>query len=141
MSKKLNIQENVTTNIAVEERPKTSKEIAKEKLEKIMREELRMVKGIFQNFESPGLSLRLQVRKYKDHFFDMTLEDGKEYEVPLYIARHLNGIDATAEHLNGKLGTCSYAIHSYIVDKNGNPIVSHEKRKKRYGFQSLDFAA
>jgi len=120
---------------------KDKKALGKEKLDRFMKEELRMVKGVFQNFETPGLSLRLQVRKYPGHFFDKVMEDGKVYEVPLYIARHLNGIDATAEAINGEIGSCSYAIHSYIMDANGLPIISHEKKKHRYGFQSMDFAS
>lgn len=141
-TKELNIKENCAP--AVVDVPKATpdqKSLGKEKRDRYYREEMRMVKGIFQNFETPGGSLRLQVRKYKEHFFDKTMEDGQEYEVPLYIARHLNGIDATAEAINGKLGSCSYPVSSYLMDVSGKPIISTEKRKKRFGFQSLDFAA
>ena len=139
-SKNLDISKNVTVDKVIPPIEKTAKEAAKEKLQNFMKEELRTVKGIFQNFETPGGNLRVQVRKYPGHFFDQVLTDGVECEVPLYIARHLNGIDVTAEGINGKLGTCSYAIHSHIMDKNGVPIVSTDKRKKRFGFQSLEFA-
>lgn len=113
---------------------------AKERLKKIMNEELKMVRGIFQNFETPGMALELQVRKYPGHFFKQVLEDGKECEVPLYIARHLNGIDATAEAINGQVGTCAYPVHSYVVDMHGNPTISVAKRKRRFGFLSSEFS-
>lgn len=139
MSKNLNMRDSVMvdnmTKLGSDE-----KKAAKEKLEKFMKEELRMVRGVFQNFETPGMNLELQIKKYPGHFFHMVLEDGKECEVPLYVARHLNGIDATATAINGKLNTCSYPQHSYILDKEGKPTVSVDKRKKRFGFQSMEFA-
>lgn len=112
----------------------------KEMLRKYMNEEMKMVWGTFQNFETPGAALRLQVKKYPGFEFDKTMEDGKAYEVPLYIARHLNGIDITATAINGDLGTCSYAVHSHIMDSSGNPIINTAKRKRRYGFQSAEFS-
>lgn len=142
MSKiKLNISEAQTPTTEVVKLTVEEKETAKQKLQRFMKEELRMVKGVFQNFETPGMALPLQIRKYPGHFFNQLLEDGKECEVPLYVARHLNGIDATAIAIDGKLGTCSYEVHSHIMDSSGRPIVSHDKRKKRFGFQSLEFAS
>ena len=117
-----------------------NKEESKKKLEKFMQEELKMVKGIFQFFECPGMAAPINVKKYPGHFFSMNMQDGQEYEIPLYVARFLNGIDVTAEAISGKLNTCSYPVNSYIMDKNGNPIASPTKRKKRFGFQSLEFA-
>ncbi len=136
---KLNIKDSVTT-ADVPTVGTDAKLAAKEKLDRFIKEETRMVKGVFQNFENPGGSLQLQVRKYKGHFFNQVLKDGEEYEVPLYVARHLNGIDVTAEALNGKLGTCSYEVHKFLCDANGMPIINRETRKKRYGFQSMEFA-
>lgn len=140
-NKMLNIQSSAAPTIQVPKLSEEEKKAAKAKLEKYMKEELRKVKGIFQNFETPGMAVPIQVRKYPGHFFSMTMEDGKEYEVPLYIARHLNGIDVTAEAIDGKLGTCSYPISSHIMDKDGNPTVSVSKRKRRFGFQSVDFGS
>jgi trehalose-6-phosphate synthase len=138
--KEVNIIGSVTPVIAPQV-SKEEKDLAKEKLARFMKEEMRIVKGVFQNFENPGAELRLQVRKYKGHFFDQVLKDGEECDVPLYIARHLNGIDVTAEHINGKLGTCSYEVHSHLMDANGVPILNRANRKKRYGFQSMEFGA
>lgn len=139
-SKKLNIQESVSPSNTVPILSSDAKKSAKEKLEGYMREELKLVKGIFQNFETPGMAVPIQIRKYKGHFFNQILEDGKEHEIPLYVARFLNGIDVTAEAIGGKLGTCSYPVNSYIMDKDGNPTVNVSKRKKRFGFQSIEFA-
>lgn len=115
------------------------KEEAKRKLAKFIEEETKMVKGIFQFFECPGSSATVTVKKYKGYEFAKTMTDGKEYEVPLYVARFLNGIDVTAEAIGGKLGTCSYAVSKYLMDKDGNPMVVNDVRKKRFGFQSLEF--
>lgn len=142
--KKLNIKESVTPNVEKkEETPvliKDRKKIGAEKLERYMKEELRMVKGIFQFFECPGMGTKITVRKYPGHMFEKEMQDGKEYEIPLYVARFLNGIDVTAEALNGDIGTCSYEVHSYLTDQMGNPIINRNKRKRRFGFQSLEFA-
>jgi hypothetical protein len=116
------------------------KEEARRKLEKFMQEETKTVKGIFQFFESPGMATKITVRKYPGHLFEMTMTDGQEYTIPLYVARFLNGIDVTAEKIGGNIGTCSYEVHQHIMDANGLPIISHAKRKKRFGFQSLEFA-
>lgn len=116
------------------------KAAAKEKLAKFMKEESRIVKGVFRFFESEGMSAKIIVKKYKElPVFEKEMIDGQEYEIPLYVANHLNGIDITAEAIDGKLGTCSYALHSYLVDKNGAPIVTAQKRKHRFGFHSQSF--
>lgn len=140
MSKSLNVTASVTPTTSQAKLSAEAKEAAKKKLEGFMKEETRMVKGVFQNFECPGGTAPIFVKKYPGIApFNMTMADGQEYEVPLYVARFLNGIDATAESINGKLGTCSYPVHSHIMDKDGNPTISLEKRKRRYGFQSLEF--
>ncbi len=138
-SKKLNVQESVTPNVEVPTITKDRKALGKEKLERYMKEELKMVKGIFKFFECPGMGAKITVKKYPGHMFAQEMQDGQEYEVPLYVARFLNGIDVTAEAIGGKLGTCSYEVHGYLMDKNGMPIVNKEKRKSRFGFQSLEF--
>jgi hypothetical protein len=91
------------------------------------------------------------------------MTDGETYEVPLYVARHLNGVDITAGALgdfkekNTKIGTCSYAVHGFkmngstmaappvegFVEGNATLIPSFThvvKRVQRYGFQSMDFS-
>lgn len=160
MSKDLNIAKNVTPAVESTHISKTKKDAAKDKLASLIAEETKMVKGIFQCFETPGATVKITVRKYPGiQPFDMTMTDGQIYEVPLYVARHLNGIDKTAGALgdpntrNSNIGTCSYPVHGFLW-KNGAPppgaamgdggipvpIVGVAKRVKRFGFQGLEFA-
>ena len=127
----------------------------RERIEKIMREELRMVKGRFKFYKCPGGNTMVHVRKYspkKVPEFKEQMYDGKVYEVPLYVARFLNGIDAQAGDLNRVLNTCSYPVHAWAWPKgqaNPNPgqvmgdtvipILSVGKREQRVGFESLAF--
>lgn len=143
---------------------KSTKELAKEKLRQLMKEESRTVKGIFQCFETPGATVTVNVKKYPDPdqggipAFSKTMTDGETYEIPLYVARFLNGVDATAGAMgdankrNINIGTCSYPVHGFkssgdTLASSGQdargipvPIIGISKRVKRYGFQSLEFA-
>lgn len=132
---------------------------AKEKLKQFVEEERRLVKGRFRCFESPGSRQRIIYRKYKDlKMFDMWMTDGEVYEIPLYIARHLNGVDVTAGAIDGKVGSCSYPVHGFKWDQGqpmpqstlGScittgepgipvPLIGVAKRVRRYGFESLQF--
>ena len=128
----------------------------KDKLQSFIEEETKMVKGRFRCFDNPGSSVRIQVRKYKGvQMFDKTMIDEGTYEIPLYVARHLNGIDATATHINGKVNTCSYPIHGFksvgdnlpasyeVAGPDGPklaPVDNIVKRVRRYGFESLEFS-
>ena len=145
-TKELNIAKNVTA--AVEHAPLTPdrKAEAKAKLDRLMKEESKLVKGMFQFFECPGMSAKITVKKYPGPekggipSFAKEMVDGQMYEVPLYVARFLNGIDVTAEAIGGKLGTCGYKISSFLMDANGVPVITHDKSKRRFGFQSMEFA-
>lgn len=164
MSKvKLNIADNVTP-ISAPHISKSQKEHAAEVLQRMLKEETQIVKGIFQCFETPGATVKISLKKYPEKFtpmFDKTMTDGMQYEVPLYVARHLNGIDATVGAAqdpslprNTFIGTCSYPKHGFVLPGKGAepqfgqvgaggvpvPIVGIVKRVKRFGFQSLEFA-
>ena len=129
-----------------------SKETPEDRIRRLQEEETKLVSGRFRNFESPGGSLRVQIKKYKNvPMFDKTLIDNEVYEVPLYVARHLQGIDHIAKELNGKINTCAYPVHGHImngsewapahVNEHGIPIASVQVAKwiRRYGFESLQF--
>ncbi len=142
---------------------KSSREATDSKQRELIKEETRLVKGIFQCFETPGSSTKIVVRKYPERLgvpmFEKVMTDGETYEIPLYVARHLNGIDVSSGALgnpntrNINLGTCSYAVHGFKY-QNGMapqvnpgqdagipvPIVGVAKRVRRFGFQSLEFA-
>lgn len=129
-------------------------ESPKERLKKLIEEESQIVRGRFRCFESPGGSLRVQLKKYKElPMFDKTMIDNRIYEVPLYVARHLNGVDHLAKGVNGKINTCAYPVHGHLMvgdewaptsfDSNGNPLPTTQISKwvRRYGFESLQFDA
>lgn len=122
-------------------------------LKKFIEEETKLVKGRFKNYEAPGGNLNFRAGKYPGQpIFSINFQDGETYKVPLWVARHLNGIDATAKALNGKIGSCSYPIHGFKWDagksapesgigEGGVPVPSTTiaKRTQRFGFESLEF--
>lgn len=179
MSKKIestNLSQSVTAAIEAPYVAPTTKDAAAEKLMKFMQSESRLVRGIFQFFENPGATQKIHYKKYPtpaemrkrglsggvEPFFKV-MTDGREYEVPLYIAKYLNGIDDTANAFgnantrNANIGTCSYPIHGFKYAGDSAPasqlgfgpagegmipvpIIGITQRKKRFGFQSLEFA-
>jgi len=165
-TKKPNLAESITQ---LADKPlhvsKSVKDLAKEKIQELIKEETRLVKGIFQCFESPGATVTITVRKYPGiQPFVKSMSDGLIYEIPLYVARHLNGIDISAGLMgdenkrNQNIGTCSYPIHGFRSNNgqlapselgvvgNGEatnipvPMFQVTKRVKRYGFQSMEFS-
>lgn len=139
-------EESSTSNESI-----SSKIGSKELLNKFIEEETRLVKGRFRNHEVPGGSLPLFIKKYPNvPPFQQVLEDGKTYEVPLYVARHLNGTDATATKTNKKINTCAYPTHGFKsvggeiprgVDAGNTvvPIIGPIKWTRRYSFESMEF--
>jgi hypothetical protein len=133
--------------------PKTKKQLCMEKLKPYIEEETKIVKGIFRNYETPGASAPIQVIKYPGiPGFQETMTDNETYEIPLYVARFLNGTDITAKGCDEKIHTCSYETHGFLwsagapmprgsQDDKGIPvpIIGVAKRTRRYGFESLQF--
>lgn len=128
-----------------------NKQMNNEKLQKLIKEETKLVKGRFRIYDRPGAKEKVLCRKYPGiPEFDQTMVDGVMYEIPLYVARHLNGIDACAEGCDRNIHTCQQAIHGFKI-MNGNlapsdiapngipvPVVGITWKKK-YGFESLEF--
>jgi hypothetical protein len=134
---KLQIQGSVTPAAYGAHVSKETKEATKKKIEELIKEETKIVRGIFQYM----------------------------YEIPLYVARFLNGVDVSAGAMgdsntrNANIGTCSYGVHGFqMAGANGQmtagyeahvpqlgntivPIVGITKRVKRFGFQSTEFGA
>lgn len=159
MAKILNVSGSVTPTVEAPHVSKSMKEIAKERIQEFMKEEMKLVKGIFKCFETPGASVKIIVKKYPGtQPFEKLMSDGETYEIPLYVARHLNGTDVTAGALsdhtvkNVRIGTCSYPVHGFkwkcgdapksVEGMDGAlvPLLGVSKRVQRYGFQSLEFA-
>ena len=105
----------------------TKKDI-KEKvdIERMKAKDAEIVKGIFHHHEQPGGTLKFSFKYYRGQSVeDYEFDDGKMYEIPLGVARHLN-----------KSGR--YPIHEYKLDDEGHP--SQEgKRIARYSFESTEF--
>ena len=132
---------------------KTKKEETQGLLDKFIKEETKLVKGKFINYEIPGASQRIFYKKYPHPVpvFDQVMHDGETYEIPLYVARHLNGIDVTSKQGNGKINSCAYPTHAYKMDPSKgipecreeggimSPMTVPGKWTKRYGFSSLEF--
>jgi len=151
------VVEDSIENNSKKELPKalTSKEIAKARLEKLIEEEgKKLVKGRFRNYETPGASVEIQCRKYPENkvpFFKKKMLDNEIYEIPLYVARWLNGTDICAEALNGRINSCSFVVHGYAAqpdgsftqsdqDEHGIPVpIFTNKYTRRYGFESLEY--
>lgn len=77
--------------------------------------------AIFRYHEQPGGTLKFAYRRYKDEkTTDYELTDGQKYQLPYGVIRHVNE-------------DCAYPEHNYIMDVNGNPIVS-----KRKGYQRME---
>lgn len=93
------------------------------------KEESRVVKGTFRCHEPRGGSVKFVFRKYKwDPVKTYFLEDGKEYELPLSVARHLNQ-------------NCNYGVHSQVMDSQGNPTIDRSgKVVSRMNFESLQYS-
>ncbi len=154
--KELNVAASVTPLVVVSKADPEKIKIGKSKLEKFIEEERKLVKGRFRAIESPGSRQKIQQRKYKDlPMFDQWMTDGEIYEIPLWVARWLNGIDITAEAINGKVNSCSYPIHGFksageqlaaCREEYGPdgirlvPIDNIAKRERRYAFESLEFS-
>lgn len=169
MTKTQEVAKTVTPSIETGEM--YSKEEGARFLQKMMQEETKLVKGRFRQLESPGKGERIQCKKYPTPAdmrkrnqsggvepFDKYMVDGEVYEIPLYVARHLNGFDMTARKIDGKVGSCSYPVHGFKWDRNDPmgpasalgagptgemgvpvPLVGINKRVRRFAFESLEF--
>jgi hypothetical protein len=95
-------------------------------LEKMRKEDSKMVKGIFTCLEPKGGEVTFSYLKYKGETTkNYTLKDGKEYTLPLGVVKHLNNI--------------GWEVHSHMLDKDGNPYVGIGKKEKRFVFQSNEY--
>lgn len=152
MAKNLNVAASVTPISGLHVSRET-KELAKEKIKELIAEETKMVLGTFICFETPGASATITVRKYPGvPTFSKTMKDGESYQIPLYVARFLNGQDVSVGAVDNPnkgsqlIGTCQYGVHGWKMDhaddfKQGIdtggtvvPTVGITKRVKRYGF-------
>ncbi|MBE3085567.1 MAG: hypothetical protein IMZ64_05045 [Bacteroidetes bacterium] len=148
--KKLDVIGNITVSSEVPTFTQSEKESAKQKLQQFVDEEgFKMVRGRFRILDCPdGTPDKIIVRKYKNvPVFTKTMISGGTYEIPLYVARHLQGYDVTATHIGGEIHSCAYAVHGYInKSEAGLPEHNLDQRftepktyVRRYAFESLEF--
>ena len=115
------------TNYGKSKRTEEEKKKASEQIEKARKEDAQLVKGVFKNLECPGGDLQFAYHAYKGEptrVYHMI--DGKEYEIPLGVAKHINR-------------QCKYKKSKYLVDKDGNRMIADDKPVERYQFVSTDF--
>jgi|SRR6185503_19577566 len=106
---------------------KEAKEQVKVNLKYMRDQDAEMVRGVFHFYEVPGGLLEFVYKAYReDDVEKYSLEDGKIYNIPRGVARHLN-----------KSGW--YPVHAYATDKDGKPVARVGQKVARYGFSSLEF--
>lgn len=86
-----------------------------------------MVTGIFKNLECSGGDAFVTYHQYKEDPTDVYhLWDGKEYTLPLGVAKQINNV-------------CKYKRSKYLIDKDGNNMLTSDKPIERYQFVSTKF--
>lgn len=115
-------------NLTKEPTPDLSeKELGKARWKALYEEEKKIVRGRFDYKECPGGVMEFTYRKFKEEpLKNYSLKDGEVYEIPLYVARHLNK-------------ECNFPSHTFKNDEQGRPQTVIAERIHRTGFQSLDF--
>ena len=110
--------------------PKTpaKKSVSKEEMEKLRKEDNKLVKGVFRCHEPRGGSVTMVYKEYKgDPVRRFVMHDGQQYEIPYGLAKMINR-------------ECGYYIHGHVLDENGNSLV--DKKNKwisRMNFESTAF--
>lgn len=107
----------------------TKNELSQDQAFRIHKEkDLRIVKGIFKNYEAPGQTLKFWYKKYKDvPERQYVLEHNKTYEIPYMVQDHINN-------------NCVYVMSQWLQDETGRPHQGAGKEiVKRFGFHSLEF--
>jgi len=96
-------------------------------LDALYKKESQRVKVRFRNLEMPGGKVSFPYRKYEqDPLMQYELEDGKDYELPVHLIKHLNNNVGQIEH-------------KYLLDSSGRPTMTTQSRKRRFMLESLEF--
>lgn len=106
---------------------KMSPEELKKELKRQRDIDRQKVKGIFRFHEIPNGTMTFPFRKWEgDPIEKYTLEDGKIYELPLGVAKHLNK-------------NCWYPVNAHALGEDDKPSIRIGKKVRRCSFQSLEF--
>ena len=107
-------------------------EAPEDRFEKQRKEESKLIKGIFQDNEIKGGTIKFPFKKYKGDKIEIyMLTDGVEYELPLSVVRHLNS-------------NCFYQEDSYdkngLLTPDGRPMKNaNPKKKHRFSFKIAEY--
>ena len=113
---------------------------SRDRLEKLQKEESRCVEGVFRFHECPGGTLSVPMKKYRGKVYKVNLKDGETAKLPLWVARWINGYDASAQARDGKIDSCGYPIHAHTVDRvSGITVVNVGQVRRRMAFESTEF--
>lgn len=124
----------------MEENASKAKPSSRDRLEKLKNEESQLVKGTFRFHECPGGTLEVPMKKYRGAVYKVNLKDGETSEVPLWVARWINGYDVCAQAREGKIHSCGYPIHQNTVDRvSGHTVVQVGQVRRRMAFESTEF--
>lgn len=99
------------------------------KIEKMREEETKLVTGVFRCMEPIGGSVTLSYRKYPgEPIKQWTFEDGRNYTIPLGLARHLNS-------------NCAWPVSKHAVDPvTDRPSSQIGKWVHRFSFSSVEYS-
>ncbi len=118
---------NLTKETPVASELASKKEEGRLRWKALYEEEKRIVRGKFIYHECPKGIMEFSYRKFKeDPLKNYSMKDGEIYEVPLYVARHLNK-------------ECNFPSYTFKNDESGRPQTTISERIHRTAFQSLDF--
>ena len=117
--------------VILKETKKDLSQMTKEEIKKQLKRQRdidrQKVKGIFRFHEVPNGIMKFVFRKWDgDPIENYTLEDGKIYELPLGVAKHLNQ-------------NCWYPVNAYALGEDDKPSKRIGKKVRRCSFQSLEF--
>jgi len=98
-------------------------------MKEMQEEDARKIRGTFRCFKPVGGNVSFYFRKWKnDPVEKYELHDGKEYELPLGVVKHLNE-------------NCYEEQKSYLLDANGDSIKGAGKRDHRFAFTPLNYGS
>lgn len=115
------------TTFGKTKRTEEEKKKSSEMIETARKADAKLVKGVFKNLECPGGDLQFAYHAYKGEPTRVYhLVDGKEYEIPMGVAKHINR-------------QCKYKRSKHLIDKEGNQMITADKPIERYQFVSTEF--
>ena len=96
-------------------------------IDRVRKDDKRMVQGIFRFNSVPGGTLCFMFKEHKDDpIMKYTLKDNTLVTIPLGVAKHLN-----------KRGR--FKVHKYSTTENGVPLKTIGQMQNRFEFHSTEF--